>query len=64
MDFQQDIEETPVLFRVARAPVKYGDDVTAVFPAEPADMAGRYMSCYVHVGQHGSCSAEWLATTR
>ena len=27
---------TPVLFRVHRRPKTHGDDVTAVFPAEPA----------------------------
>ena len=63
-DFQQDEEVTPVLFRVHRSPVKYGPEVTAVFPAEPFDTRGHYMSCYARVGQHGSCSLEWYWKTR
>lgn len=55
---------TPVLFRVHRAPVKYGADVTAVFPAEPHDAQGRLMSCYVHIGQHGACGLDWYRQTR
>lgn len=55
---------TPVLFRVHRSPVKYGADVTAVFPCEPADYSGDAMSCYVHIGQHGQCSLAWYYETR
>lgn len=58
-------QHTPVLFRVSRAPVRDGNEVTAVFPCEPAGMnpaAG--MSCYAIVGQHGGCSFGWYATTR
>ncbi|TIX43795.1 MAG: hypothetical protein E5V40_01765 [Mesorhizobium sp.] len=55
---------TPVLFRVHRAPKTHGDDVTAVFPAEPSDMTGRYMTCYAHIGQHGACGWEWYRRTR
>lgn len=55
---------TPVLFRVHRSPKKYGDDVTAVFPCEPADIDGRSMTCYVHVGQHGGCNLQWYRLTR
>lgn len=54
---------TPVLFRVHRAPVKYGAEVTAVFPCEPADFDGN-MTCYTHVGQHGGCSLDWYRQTR
>ena len=64
MSFKQDDHETPVLFRVHRAPVKHGGDVTAVFPAEPADIAGRTMTCYAHVGQHGGCDIGWYHQTR
>lgn len=39
-------------------------EITAVFPTEPADVYGRYMTCYAHVGQHGSCSMEWYQTTK
>ena len=62
--FKQDTEFTPVLFRVARAPKRDSADVTAVFPCEPADMTGTAMSCYAHIGQHGSCGYGWYATTR
>lgn len=55
---ERDEHETPVLFRVHRA------DVTAVFPCEPADIGGKYVSCYAHVGQHGSCSLAWYHDTR
>lgn len=55
---------TPVLFRISRAPVKRGPEVTAVFPTEPADTAGHYMTCYSHIGQHGSCDFGWYHTTR
>lgn len=52
----------PVLFRMAR---ENGEDyLTAVFPCEPAEYAGYKMSCYAHVGQHGSCSHDWYQTTR
>ena len=57
-EFQQDTEETPVLFRK-----KYGE-ITAVFPCEPGTTDGLTMSCYVHVGQHGSCDFGWYNTTR
>jgi len=62
--FKQDTEYTPVLFRVARAPRRDGADVTAVFPCEPADTTGNIMTCYAHVGQHGSCGYGWYITTR
>lgn len=64
MTFERDEHETPVLFRVHRAPKKHGADVTAVFPCEPHDINGRYMSCYVHVGQHGACDLGWYQRTR
>lgn len=63
-EFQQDTEMTPVLFRVSRAPVKNGDEVTAVFPCEPADLDKYTMSCYARVGQHSGCNYGWYLTTR
>jgi hypothetical protein len=63
-EFTQDIEETPVLFRVSRAPKRNGAEVAAVFPCVPADTSGDHMTCYTHVGQHGACSFGWYATTR
>lgn len=64
--FQQDTEETPVLFRVHRR-IKEPDadaEVTAVFPCEPATYDGDTMTCYAHVGQHGGCSLGWYQETR
>ena len=55
---------TPILFRVHRSPVKYGADVTAVFPCEPAGYDGDTMMCYAHIGQHGGCSLGWYYKTR
>lgn len=49
-----------VLFRADRR----DGTVTAVFPELPADEAGRFMTCYSHVGQHGGCSLSWYYTTR
>ena len=62
--FEQDTNETPVLFRVHRAPKKHGSEVTAVFPCEPHSYDGNEMSCYVHVGQHGGCDLGWYNQTR
>ena len=55
---------TPVLFRVHRRPGTHGDDVTAVFPAEPAKYSGYDMTCYASIGQHGACSFGWYRETR
>lgn len=63
MTFQQDANETPVLFRVDRSG-DFKGNVTAVFPCEPYDRQGYQMSCYAHVGQHGGCSFDWLHETR
>lgn len=58
-----DTEETLVLFRCDKSgPFK--DVVDAVFPYEPGTNDPRTMSCYAHVGQHGSCDMGWLRTTR
>lgn len=62
--FEPDTEETPVLFRIHRAPKTHGDEVTAVFPCEPADYQGYNMTCFASVGQHGSCGYEWYHRTR
>ena len=62
--FQQDAEETPVIFRVHRSPKTHGSEVTAVFPCEPADRLGNKMSCYAHIGQHGACDFGWYYETR
>lgn len=60
---QDDI--TPVLFRRPRANREFElDGVTAVFPCEPGTNDSATMSCYAHIGQHGSCSLGWYNTTR
>jgi len=62
MTFEQDKDETPVLFRAqCEAGVIW---VTAVFPCEPSDLDGYNMTCYAHVGQHGGCSIPWYQRTR
>lgn len=41
----------PVIFRIER-----DGTPLAVFPTIPAAYSGYHMTCYAHVGQHGSCS--------
>lgn len=57
-------EETEVTDAMFRMPRGAGDssEVVAVFPGLPGSPG--MMLCYQHVGQHGSCSREWLRTTR
>jgi len=57
------INNYPVMFRAKRSGESKGD-ITAVFPTEPADYAGRYFTVYAHIGQHGSASHEWFNSTR
>jgi hypothetical protein len=64
MTFQPDTEITPVIFRIHRDTKNHGVDVTAVFPCDPADLDGHKMTCYAHVGQHGSCDYGWYLETR
>lgn len=59
--FNQDGTVT-VVFR-ADGP-KTNPSITAVFPCEPSDTQGHFMSCYEHIGQHASCGMEWYRTTR
>lgn len=60
---EQDAEFTPVVFRAERSG-QFKGAVTAVFPTLPFDSAGHYMTCYEHVGQHGSCAHGWYCKTR
>lgn len=62
MTFEQDKNETPVVFRAQREAGELW--ITAVFPCEPADLDGYKMTCYAHVGQHGACDQGWLRRTR
>ena len=47
---------------------KYTDksaEILAVFPYEAHDRAGRFVSCYAHIGQHGGAQmAHVLSATR
>lgn len=53
---------TPVLFR---ADTENGTTyITAVFPTDPGTNDFGTMSCYAHIGQHGSCSLGWYRETR
>lgn len=61
MGFEPDKDETPVIFRIER---RKGGEVTAVFPCEPADLDGRTMTCYAHIGQHGGCSHQFAWSGR
>jgi hypothetical protein len=49
-------ETVIVLFRIDRS----GTDrqITAVFPE--LETCSGFMTCYAHVGQHGSCSLGWM----
>lgn len=49
----------PVIFRTDR-----DGETTAIFPTICEDHGGRLMRCYSHVGQHGTCSREWMLKTR
>jgi hypothetical protein len=60
---EQDTEFTPVVFRADRSGPFKGD-VTAVFPCEPSDPFGFFMSCYTHVGQYSGCGLDWYQRTR
>jgi hypothetical protein len=53
-------EMLDVIFRADR---KKNPEVTAVFPSECG--TDEYdMTCYAHVGQHGSCHRGWYNKTR
>lgn len=60
---EQDTEYTPVLFRAEKRKEHRGE-VTAVFPTLPGTLEPGTMTCYAHVGQHGSCSQGWYNQTR
>ena len=37
-----------------------GSGVMAVFPTEYHDINNIYLTCYAHLGQHGSCHPDYL----
>ena len=49
--FQQNTDETPVVFRKMRP--SQGGEVLALFVAEAGNYDGYTIGCYAHVGQHG-----------
>lgn len=54
--FEQDTEETPVIFRVWKG--KDSGDVLALFPAQCGDSSPYTCGSYAHVGQHGSADPQ------
>lgn len=54
--------ELPVIFRAERSGDHKGA-VTAVFPTLPGT-AAHDVTCYAHVGQHGTASRAWYVETR
>ena len=63
MRYRSDENKTPVIFRADKSG-QFKGDVTAAFPCEPGTSIPDSMSCYSHVGQHGSCSMSWYHGTR
>lgn len=55
------MEKLPVIFRAERSG-HFKGDVTAVFPTLEGNPGE--MTCYAHIGQHGSCSLGWYYRTR
>ena len=62
MTFQQDTEETAVIFR--KYPNIRGGEVIALFPEIPGDYSGYTCSSYVHVGQLAYSSGMVVSTRR
>jgi hypothetical protein len=60
------MSENPVVevtFRAER--LRFGTIITAVFPRLPASCIDPdLMTCYAHIGQHGSCCRNWMRRTR
>ncbi len=73
-DFEQDKEETPVMFRMPRKErvrdhisgkmYWHQDGVVALFPAELGTYDPGTCSSYVHVGQHGSADPGYIHRSR
>lgn len=52
------MEKLPVIFRADKRG-EFKGQVTAVFPTTCEDLNGAFITCYSHVGQHGSCTLSW-----
>lgn len=63
-EFKQDEETTPVLFRMPRNVKLHGNDCDAIMPTIPGTNDAATMTCYAHIGQHGSCHQNWIQSTR
>lgn len=49
---------TPVIFKLEHGPHARG--AFAVFPTLPGTMNPDTMTCYAHIGQHGSCCSQYV----
>lgn len=59
------LEQLPVIFRTDEKVIPgFAQEVTAVFPTLPGTNDPQTMTCYAHVGQHGTCSLDWYDSTR
>ncbi len=56
-------ESLPVIFRADRSG-DFKGHVTAVFPTLPGTSDPYSVTCYAHIGQHGTCGREWYNGTR
>lgn len=45
---------SPIIYR------KCDDEIVAIFPNDPFDNHSNLITCYSHIGQHSSCSWEWV----
>lgn len=61
--YQPPIPALPVIFRAVRAG-EFKGQVAAVFPSLVGDSRPGSVTCYSHVGQHGTCARDYYATTR
>lgn len=53
------MDKLPVIFR------KESDgSILAVFPTQAESYAGYHMTCYAHIGQHGTCSLDYYRETK
>lgn len=55
------MQKTKVIFRVAKDASR---EVVALFPAEAGTNDPWTCSCYVHMGQHGSASVDYVHASR
>lgn len=56
--FEQDTEETAVIFRM------WEKQVTAIFPEIPHNEYAGWYVCYAHIGQHDACDFRFTSKGR